>query len=63
MPSVADLVEQWTLLEIDFSTIYHLELDDNLHRPFRWFITKASGLLAQRHSLVRAYFRPDEGGA
>lgn len=57
----ADLIEQWRLIEIDFTVIHHLELEDELpRRSWRWFGVKVAGLLAEPRSLLAAHFRPDD---
>lgn len=60
---MAALIEQWQLMEVDFSTVYHLEIEDHLHRSWRWFVVKAYGLLGQPDSLLRRHFFPDSGGS
>lgn len=52
-------MEQWPLLEADFSSEYGLELEDEfLSRSWRWFTVKVSGLLIADTRLARC-FRPD----
>jgi hypothetical protein len=53
------VLDQWPLIEADFSSEYGIELEDVfLTRSWRWFTVKVSGLLVAETRLAR-YFRPD----
>lgn len=53
------IVEQWTLLEISFSTLYAIELEDVFRtRSWRWFTVKVRGLLLADTPLAR-HFKPE----
>ena len=57
---LSDLLEQWGLIEFDFATILHVDLVDNLSRPWRWFMVRVRGLLAHPDSQLRAHFADRE---
>lgn len=56
----SELIAEWRLIDIDFAKTYGVDLDDNLHRPFRWFAARVAGLLSFPDTLLRARFRDDE---
>lgn len=53
-----ELVEQFALIEADFSSEYSIELEDVLHiRTWRWFNAKVAGLMVADTRIAR-HFRP-----
>lgn len=59
--TLADVVEQWPLVIFDFATILHVDLEQSMRRPFRWFKVRLSGLLDHEDSKLRTYFASREG--
>lgn len=56
---MSQVVAEWDLLEVSFSTFYGIELEDAYRtRSWRWFRVKIRGLLQNDTPLMR-HFMPD----
>jgi hypothetical protein len=53
------IVEEWDLLEVSFTTFYGIELEDAYRtRSWRWFCVKVRGLLMNSTPIAR-HFAPE----
>lgn len=53
----------WPLVEADFQSHYGIDLDEQRHRPYRWFRVRLFGLLAHDDTRVWRHFRAQQDDA
>lgn len=60
--TLADLLEEWDLIEVDFHRLYGVDLTGGTmyRRSFRWFMVRTSGLMGMNESLLLNRLYPQD---